>query len=59
VAINIPTAEDFSDRDSMMTSPWPTNRHDNKDVERITTLMEDTVVEREATQKSVKFKVDK
>ncbi|XP_061175384.1 uncharacterized protein LOC133184354 [Saccostrea echinata] len=59
VAINIPTAEDFSDRDSMMTSPWPTNRHDNKDVERITTLMEDTAVERETSQKSVKFKVDK
>lgn len=59
VAINIPTAEDFSDRDSMMTSPWPTNRHDNKEVERITTLMEDTVVEHETAQKSVKFKVEK
>ena len=58
VAINIPTAEDFCDRDSVMASPWPTNSH-NKEVEKITTLMEDTAVERETSQKSVKFRVEK
>lgn len=58
VAINIPTAEDFNDRDSVMASPWPNNRH-NKEVEKITTLMEDTAVERESSQKSVKFRVEK
>ena len=57
MAINIPTAEDFSDRDSIANSPWPSQRVEGEEirlkrkdsqVEQITSMMEETAVELES-----------